>query len=429
VIFTSGKNRTEGGALHTNFRLKRDGEFLGLFDTLENRFMDEFNPYPRQFRDISYGRIGQGQAYGYMANASPGQPNEETLVWSDVVAPVTFSAGRGIYTDPFTVALSTATTEAAIRYTTDGSEPTASHGTLYSQPIPIDRTTTLRAVAYKSQLLPAKPETHTYLFTADVMKQFLQPPDSAAWNRDIFGVDPAPTARVSLIEAVKTVYNQAELKANLEALPTLSLVTQGQYLGDLHNLPPAADPGKNLERPASIELIPPADNDPGFQVDAGVRPFRAGSPTAKQSFQLFFRSQYGVNGLEHPLFEDSNLSLYDSVILQAETTPQAPPRPDDYIRREWIQDSQNAMTGMSSHGRFVHLYLNGQYWGIYNLRERINPLLWPPIWGEQRTIGLLPPRPARKMKMPTPRPTCSIIRFPPWLSPTNSTAIWCSPIS
>jgi hypothetical protein len=371
VIFTSGKNRTEGKTLHTNFKLARNGEYLGVYSTLENRFMDEFKPYPRQFRDISYGRYDLGQDFGYMANPSPGLPNEETLVWSGVVAPVTFSAERGFYTDAFTVALSTATPKAAIRYTLDGSEPTDSHGTLYTQPIPIDHTITLRAVAYKPELLPAKTETHTYLFTKEVVRQFARPQqNSVDWNRDIFdATTPAPT-RVNIIDALKTVYNQDELITSLKSLPSLSLVTTDQYLGDLHNLP--ANLGKNVERPASIEFISSTDRNFGFQINVGVRPYED-STAEKQSFQLFFRSEYGATGLEYPLFDDSPIVSFDSVILQAETGGQDPSAADSYIHNEWIQDSQSAMIGMASHGRFVHLYLNGQYWGVYNLRERINP--------------------------------------------------------
>src|SRR5690606_16462928 len=55
--------------------------------------------------------------------------------------------------------------------------------------------------------------------------------------------------------------------------------------------------------------------------------------------------------------------------------PPAPDRQVDhrqttYARDEWLRDAQLAMSGVGVHGMFVHLYLNGLYWGIYNLVER-----------------------------------------------------------
>jgi len=89
VVFASGKNRKEGPTLHTSFKLNSDGEFLGLYNMFEGRFADTIEPgFPRQFRDISYGRPGNGQAFGYLATPSPGVSNEHSRVWADVVSPV-----------------------------------------------------------------------------------------------------------------------------------------------------------------------------------------------------------------------------------------------------------------------------------------------------------------------------------------------------
>ncbi|HVU32230.1 MAG TPA: chitobiase/beta-hexosaminidase C-terminal domain-containing protein [Opitutaceae bacterium] len=59
-----------------------------------------------------------------------------------------FTPAGGTYTAPQTVTLTTTTTGATIRYTTDGSTPSESNGTVYSGPIAVSGTTTLRAIAY-----------------------------------------------------------------------------------------------------------------------------------------------------------------------------------------------------------------------------------------------------------------------------------------
>jgi hypothetical protein len=66
----------------------------------------------------------------------------------NTVAAPTFSIPPGTYTSAQSVTLSTLTPEASIRYTTDGSIPTDTYGTVYSSPISVSASTTIRAVAY-----------------------------------------------------------------------------------------------------------------------------------------------------------------------------------------------------------------------------------------------------------------------------------------
>lgn len=73
-----------------------------------------------------------------------------------------FSPGGGTYSSAQSVAISTATSGATIRYTTDGSTPTSSSGTVYSAPVSISSTTTLKAIAYMSGLVDSSVTTATY---------------------------------------------------------------------------------------------------------------------------------------------------------------------------------------------------------------------------------------------------------------------------
>jgi hypothetical protein len=150
------------------------------------------------------------------------------------------------------------------------------------------------------------------------------------------------------------------------------LVLAGQSLADLQARPQQS--GKDSERPVSVELVYPDGNQPGFQINAGIRPQHTPLPsesTPKPSFRLFFRGKYGATSLEYPLFPDSAVETFDTLVLQAGSNLNAAGQDQaTYIRNEWLRASQIAMSNLGSHGTFVHLYLNGTYWGLYNVVER-----------------------------------------------------------
>jgi hypothetical protein len=85
---------------------------------------------------------------------------------AETVAAPTFSPAGGYYTAAQTVALSTTTSGASIRYTTDGSAPSDTAGTSYSGPITISATTTLKAIAYASGLTNSSVSTANYYIMA-----------------------------------------------------------------------------------------------------------------------------------------------------------------------------------------------------------------------------------------------------------------------
>lgn len=388
VVFASGKNRKPdqpGGELHTNFRLNQSGEFLGLYSIFQSAWLDTVSPeFPQQRQDMSYGRYGIEQVYGYLSPPTPGSANQNTSGWISVVSPVEFSVERGFYDAPFTVELTTATPGATIRYTTDGQEPTETAGLIYEQPIPIHSTTLLRAMAFKTDFLPSYVDTQTYLFLNDVLHQPADPPGfPSTWG--IHPIDFAGHAEGTPVEAdyemdpqvVNDPRYRDSIREALQAIPSLSIVT------DIRNFYLYANPrerGRAWERPASIELIYPDPNQPGFQINAGVR-IQGGAGRwefmPKHSFRLFFRGEYGATRLEYPLFPDSPIRDFDTLILRAGADRSYAGHPErndhnlvTYTRDEWLRASQLAISGVGSHGIFVHLYLNGLYWGLYNVVER-----------------------------------------------------------
>lgn len=394
VVFASAKDRKPAipgaAALHTNFKLNRQGEFLGLYNIFEDRFVDQVSPQiPQQFRDLTYGRYGPESAYGYLRAPTPGGPNDEQQVWVGLVANIEFSRQQGFYDEPFALELKSSTPEAIIRYTTDGSEPTAENGLTYTEPIPIRQTTVLQAIALKPNFLPSSAQTRTYIFLNDVLAQANVPSGfPETWGiHDVssakFGGYIEGTPVIADYEMDADITNnpryQPMLKEGLRSIPTISIVTDMDNFTELYSNP--SQRGVEWERPASITLMDPTSDKPGFQIKAGLRFHgHAGGrkDMPKHSFRLFFKADYGATKLEYPLFETSPVERFDTIVLRAgadrgfagNVSSGLDPRLTVYTRDEWMRASQIEMSGVGSHGIFVHVYLNGVYWGLYNLIER-----------------------------------------------------------
>jgi hypothetical protein len=149
--------------------------------------------------------------------------------------------------------------------------------------------------------------------------------------------------------------------------------------------------GVEWERPASFELINP-DGTKGFQINGGLR-IRGGysrsGDNPKHAFRLFFRSEYGESRLRYPLFGDEGAGEFDKVDLRTAQNYSWSFGGDSnntMVREIWSRDSQRDMGDPYTRGRYYHLYIDGQYWGIYDTQNAPSPTLPPPTWGETRTI-------------------------------------------
>jgi hypothetical protein len=310
---------------------------------------------------------------GYLDSATPGSFNGSTF--SGFVLDTVFSVDRGFYDDPFQVEITTSTPGATIRWTTDGSDPTASRGTVYTGPIAISQTTVLRAAAFKTDLVPTNIDTQTYLFLDDVIKQSPNGQVPSGWPRSgvngqelNYGMDP---------EIVGSRHSEQEVIDSLKAIPTISMVTPlaNLFNGQTGIYVNAGGSGRSWERPASFELLNP-DASPGFQIDGGVRVrggFSRSDGNPKHAFRLFFRREYGEGKLRFPLFEDEGTDEFDNIDLRTSQNYSWSFQNDsrnNFLRDVWSRDIQREMGQPSTRSRFYHLYINGVYWGLFQTQER-----------------------------------------------------------
>ncbi len=370
VVFASGKNRNSP-RLHTNFSLDEAGEYLALVNR-EGVVVSDFSPvYPSQRQDISYGYDGSGNLVFFNA-PTPGAANGGGVV--DFVKDTKFSVNRGFYETPFDLVITTSTPGATIRYTTNGVPPTEASGIVYSGPIRIAGTTTIRAAAYKVGAQPSNVDTQTYIFLEDVIHQAPNGAPPPGWpnswggNTVDYGMDP---------DVVNDARYKNTIKSDLKSLPSFSIVMK---LDDLFNPSTGiyANPGQDgatWEKPCSLELIYP-DGTKGFQSNAGIRirgGFSRSTSNPKHAFRLFFRQEYGAGKLNFPLFGPSGADSFDKFDLRTFQNYSWSFQGDAngvFLRDQFSRDTQLAMGHQAERGDFYHLYINGQYWGLYNTDER-----------------------------------------------------------
>ena len=353
---------------HTNFLLTKDGEYLALVAP-NGTPTSTFDPaFPRQTEDISFG-FRDGTA-GYLASPSPGSPNSTLL--SGFVSEPTFSVDHGFFDAPFNVTLASSTTSAMIRYTLDGSAPTPSSGLPYEGPIPIEGTSVLRAAAFKAGFIDSQVQTRSYLFLNDVVLQANSGSPPMGWpitwggNVVDYGMDFA-------IVGNEGTASRMEILDALKAIPTLSIATELTHLFDADSgiYANANERGREWERPASAELIF-HDGQEGFHINAGLRirgGFSRNNDNPKHAFRLFFRDQT----LKYPLFGNEGVDEFDNLDLRTSQNYSWSFNGDgrNTMNRDvFSRDVQRDMGMPYTRSRYYHLYLNGQYWGLYQSQER-----------------------------------------------------------
>ena len=346
IVFASGKARSAPASeLHSNFRLSASGEYLALVKPNGVGLVTEFAPtYPEQRPDISFGIDTLGFQRSYFLSPTPGEDNIDGF--AGFVEDTSFSFDRGFYDTAISVEITTETAGAQIFYTLDGTPPTESNGIIYTEQIPISETTVLRAAAFKAGLLQTNIDTHTYIFPLDVIEQPSM--DTDITEDPVFG---------------------PQMVDSLQAVPTISLVFEGGI--------------DRTEKAASVELI---NFEAGsMQLDAGMERFgNRNTNFTKRSLRLTFRRIYGPGKLEFPVFDGHDYPIppaaqFDAVELRSGGHDMS--QRGAYMSNRFTDDTMMDMGQIAPHGRFVHVYINGLYWGQYHLRERWNAAMFSEYFG------------------------------------------------
>lgn len=290
-------------------------------------------------------------------------------------AGLSVSHESGFYSNAIELIVTDATN---VWFTTNAELPEPASARRYTGAIRIGTTTVFRCAAFDGSGRASPVVTRTFVFPADVLRQ------TGAGFPATWGTNqgkPVPADYAMDPEVTGDPAYRDDLMRGLVALPMLSVVMTSADLFDgtrgIYSNPMQS--GDAWERPAAVGYFDPRTGA-RFEVECGLRIQggwnRRPEESPKHAFRLAFRKKYGPGELKFDLFEGAGAREFDGLILRAGCNNSwlhwngIERAHGDYVRDQWMRDTYAAMGHLSAHGRFVHLYLNGLYWGLYNLTER-----------------------------------------------------------
>ncbi|MGJ8641641.1 MAG: lamin tail domain-containing protein [Opitutaceae bacterium] len=318
------------GMLHADFKLDDGGDSVYLTKPDRTTLADSLVNFPALDTDLAYGRDLEGD-WTHM-EPTPDAINSGAT-YESWLKPLDWSHARGFHDASFTLTVSSDHPGATILYSLDGSEPSIP----YSGGLIIDETVAVRVQPVQAGYKSPPIQTKTFIFPADVI--------AASTMDTSITQDPAYAARI---------------QSGLLDLPSISIV-----------VPNAPD---YPEQMCSMEILW-ADGQNSIQENCGVSRYGgAVAGFAKNSFLLSFRSKYGNGKLNAPLFNGFDRGVlaktsFNKLQLFAGNHDMTT---GFYMSDRFVQDSMLDMGNLNPHGRFVHVYLNGEYWGQYNCKELLD---------------------------------------------------------
>ncbi|MEM7397252.1 MAG: CotH kinase family protein, partial [Verrucomicrobiota bacterium] len=185
-------------------------------------------------------------------------------------------------------------------------------------------------------------------------------------------------------------YRETIAETLSEGLPVLSItVSDDAFFGPDGIYSNPQNSGADFEVPIELEYSDPADLDATFRLEAGIR-IHGGNARdhPKKPFRLYFRDDYGGK-LRFPMFKDSPVDSFRQLVLRegghdgwslagsgfeiAGLPPNLwiPPHAS-FLRDQFIRRTEVEMGVLSPRGKYVYVYINQRFWGLYDLHERPN---------------------------------------------------------
>ena len=318
---------TVANDLHAKLRMRKSGGELLLTASDGETF--ERLVIPPQVADHSYGRLARTSAWGFFLTPTPGTVNHDVSFEHSLADDVQCKAPSGPYSEPFRVLLKSSLDEKrVIRYTTNGSKPTAGSRS-YDAPLWLKSDAVLRAATFVGE------------------------------------------------ERASPVFSKSFLFGKRPSLPVFSLAMEPGEYAQVHNN--AHGRGRESERLAFLEVIEPngkiaAAGAVGIRLHGGGG--RVGDFARKKSYRLYFRGAYGQARLDYPLFGEGGPAI-EKIVPRAGLddsffTDEGFRSRATYLRDELIRALHRDMGGLAARGAWCEIYVNARPRGLYNLVDRID---------------------------------------------------------
>jgi hypothetical protein len=317
LVWADGQNT----GLHTNYKLSAAGEKLILSNPLGLE-IDKIS-FAAQLSDVSQGRKVDGTGdWGFFTQPTPGTSNVINPFFEDYTKPVPhFSVAGGFFPTPVLVDIQNLSGSGAVYYTTDGSVPTV-NSQVFTQPQEFSTNTVVKARIIAPGRIPGPVLTNTYFVGEDFQQRGLAVLSLSGDPADFFGVD--------------------------------SGILVQNYKPD-------------REIPIHLEFY---ENDGilGFHHDAGGSVGGENSWILPQKLlNISSRKQYGGGHIEYQIFPDKARTRFEDLILRTSGNDWS----NTVFRDGLMQNTASSTADLDVQGfRPVSTFINGVYYGIYNIREK-----------------------------------------------------------
>ena len=331
------------GALHTHFKIKNEGEGLFLFNA-QNKMIDSVWVVALP-ANVSYGKTRDGESgWSYFNLPTPGETN---LNPTDELRndPIQFSPGAGFYNQTVQLTLTSEAKGVNIRYTNDGTEPEA-NSKVFNDPIFLTENGVIRAASFYAGVKTSETYTQTYLFNVD-------------HQLPVFSITTDPLNLWDFNKGIYVLGPDAE--------------SDNPYFG--------ANFWQDWEKPVHLEYF---DEQKVQHINqgAGVKITGAWSrANAQKSVALFARSQYGKGSFSHKLFKDLDFDKFESFVLRNSGNDWS----YSMLRDGFVSEIAKSLDVDRLAFQPTVVYINGEYWGIHNLREKPNEHYFESHYGIDET--------------------------------------------
>ena len=332
MLFWADKKDSVKNGYHTNFSLKSKGEAVSLFD-VHGTQIDGFS-FKKQEADISI-TYDKNNHLVYM-HPSPNGANNSVIDTLSLTPTPTFSISGGFYNGSQQINLS-AENGASIYYTTDGSYPTM-QSSVYQGALTIDKTTVVRARALEDGKLLSRVNTQTYL------------------------IDESTTLPVVSISTDDKYLFDNEI--GIYTIGTNGALTPGCSQG-----PQVANFFQDWKRPANIEYYD-KNKQLGFSQETDIKISGSCSRIlAQKSLSIKADSKYGEKSIKYKLFPHKDITKFKGFKLKSAGQDWEGTMLRDAFMHQVIKDDMDVDY---QDYRASIVFINGEYWGIHNIREKKN---------------------------------------------------------
>ncbi|GHB62270.1 hypothetical protein GCM10007390_15080 [Persicitalea jodogahamensis] len=395
------------GTLHLPFKLSAGGEAFAITAPDGNTLINSLS-FDEQQTDISYGRYPDGAAnLFFFSGSTPGASNNTAAPYNEVLAAPDFSVAAGFYTSDVQLSIETDAQDATIYYTLDGSDPSPDHvgGTTYQYKNKYEE----NPGDIPGELLAQSFESYVYESTISLSDRAADPNKISEISTTYDNVpDYFPAASLNKANVVRAIVAKpGALSSEIVTksyfinsqgrsrytLPVVSLAVQENKLFDYNDgisvagvafdnwraANPSQAPigfvdanylrrGRETEMEGNFEYYD-SGNEPGLNQRVGVR-IHGGASRAypRKGLRLYARSEYGESEFEYPFFPEKPRDYYKRLLLRSSGSDWDFSLFRDAVAQRVVShlpfDTQASQPSV--------LFLNGEYWGLHNLRERLD---------------------------------------------------------